>query len=187
MIRGHLTPQTYRIQRHGQTVTQGPYHLLQRREQGKNNCQRVAAQELDAIVAGVEAYKRYSTLSERYATLTEQMTWQNQTPAIKKVPAILAVYFPQTAAFLNELWTQGLGDFTACEQRLLTALRGDCARLVGKSAYGSGFPDSRPVGPPPGAGLWTPGQDRAVPTGSLEAPAYLLIRSPGPTGPLSFR
>ena len=84
MIRGHLSQQTYQVQRHGKTITQGPYYLLQRREQGKNNCQRVANKERDAIVAGVEAYKLYTTLSERYAALTEQMTWQNQTPAIKK-------------------------------------------------------------------------------------------------------
>ena len=84
MICGHLSQQTYQVQRHGQTITQGPYYLLQRREQGKNNCQRVAHQELAAIVAGVEAYKRYTTLSARYAALTEQLTWQNQTPELKK-------------------------------------------------------------------------------------------------------
>jgi hypothetical protein len=46
MVRGHLSQQTYRVERHGQTLTQGPYYLLQRRENGKNNCQRVAADEL---------------------------------------------------------------------------------------------------------------------------------------------
>jgi hypothetical protein len=84
MIRGHLSQQTYQLRRHGQTVSQGPYYLLQRRDNGKNNCQRVSADELQAIVRGVEAHKRFTALTERYAALTEQMTWQQQTPEIKK-------------------------------------------------------------------------------------------------------
>jgi hypothetical protein len=84
MVRGHLSQQTYQLQRHGQTVTQGPYYLLQRRENGKNNCQRVSVDELQTITAGVEAHKRFTALTERYAALTEQMTWQSQTPDIKK-------------------------------------------------------------------------------------------------------
>ena len=84
MIRGHLSQQTYQLKRGGQTVTQGPYFLLQRRQNGKNNCQRVGAEELEAIVAGVEAYQRFQELVERYAALTEQMTWDQQTRDIKK-------------------------------------------------------------------------------------------------------
>jgi hypothetical protein len=84
MVRGHLSQQTYRVERHGQTLTQGPYYLLQRRENGKNNCQRVAADELPIIAEGVQAHQRFTALAERYAALTEQMTWQNQTPEIKK-------------------------------------------------------------------------------------------------------
>ena len=84
MIRGHLSQQSYQIQRHGQTITQGPYYILQRREAGKNNCQRVSPDELQSIVAGVQAHQRFKALSERYAALTEQITWQNQTPHIKK-------------------------------------------------------------------------------------------------------
>jgi hypothetical protein len=84
LIRGHVSQQTYQVNRGGQTITQGPYFLLQRRQAGKNNCQRVGADELDAIVAGVEAYHRFQELTERYAALTEQMTWEEQTPEIKK-------------------------------------------------------------------------------------------------------
>jgi len=84
MIRGHLSHQTYKVKRQGQTTTQGPYYLLQRRENGKNNCQRVAPDHLQSIVEGVEAHKRFSALADRYAALTEQMTWQNQSPEIKK-------------------------------------------------------------------------------------------------------
>jgi len=84
MIRGHVSEQTFRVQRGGQTVTQGPYFLLQRRENGKNNCQRVATNEVETIVAGVQAYARFQKLAQRYAALTEQMTWEQQSPDIKK-------------------------------------------------------------------------------------------------------
>jgi len=84
MIRGHVSQQTFHVKRGGQTLTQGPYFLLQRRENGKNNCQRVSSQELDAIVAGVEAYQRFQKLAERYALLTEQLTWEQQAAGVKK-------------------------------------------------------------------------------------------------------
>jgi|SRR5580704_7507263 uncharacterized protein DUF6788 len=84
MIRGHVSQQIFQVKRGRQTLTQGPYYLLQRRENGKNNCQRVAMEELDAIVAGVEAYQRFQKLAERYARLTEQLTWEQQTAGVKK-------------------------------------------------------------------------------------------------------
>ena len=84
MVRGHVSQQTYQLKRRGQTVTQGPYYLLQRRENGKNNCQRVGPDELESIVAGVQAFDRFQRLAQRYAALTEQMTWDQQAPGIKK-------------------------------------------------------------------------------------------------------
>ena len=84
MIRGHLSEQSFKLTRHGKTIVQGPYYILQRREQGKNNCQRVPESERDAIVAAVEGHRRFQTLAARYAVLTEQMAWNNQTPEIKK-------------------------------------------------------------------------------------------------------
>ncbi len=84
MIRGHLSQQTYQIQRGGQTVLQGPYHLLQRRENGKNNCQRVGADELEFITQAVEGHARFQELAQRYAALTEQMTWDQQGAELKK-------------------------------------------------------------------------------------------------------
>lgn len=84
MIRGHVSEQTYQVKRGGQIVTQGPYYLLQRRQDGKNNCQRLGPDELPSIVTSVEAYQRFQRLAARYADLTEQMTWDQQTPQIKK-------------------------------------------------------------------------------------------------------
>ena len=65
MIRGHVSQQTYQVQRAGRTVTQGPYHLLQRRQNGKNNCQRVGADELEFIVQAVEGHARFQQLAQR--------------------------------------------------------------------------------------------------------------------------
>jgi hypothetical protein len=84
MIRGHVSEQTYQVKRGHQVVTQGPYFVLQRRQDGQNNCQRVGPDDLPAIVAAVEAYHRFQELARRYATLTEQMTWDQQTPQVKK-------------------------------------------------------------------------------------------------------
>jgi hypothetical protein len=84
MIRGHVSPQTYTVKRGGRTITQGPYYLLQRRENGKNNCQRVGPDELEVIVAGVQAYQRFQKLADRYAALTEQLTWDQQKAELKK-------------------------------------------------------------------------------------------------------
>ena len=84
MIRGHVSQQTFQVKRGAQTVTQGPYFLLQRRENGKNNCQRVGTEELDSIVAGVEGYHRFQELAQRYALLSEQLTWEQQVAGVKK-------------------------------------------------------------------------------------------------------
>jgi len=84
MIRGHVSEQSYEFRRGRRTVTQGPYHLLQRRENGRNNCQRVGADELEFILQAVEGHDRFQKLAQRYAALTEQMTWDQQGADIKK-------------------------------------------------------------------------------------------------------
>jgi hypothetical protein len=84
MIRGHLSSQTYRRKSAGRILTQGPYHLLQRHQNGKNNCQRIGPQELEFIAQGVAGHARFQELARRYAELTEQLTWERQSPEIKK-------------------------------------------------------------------------------------------------------
>lgn len=84
MIRGHLSTQTYRVQRHGQTIVQGPYYLLQRHQDGRNQSQRVSDQEAEMITAHVLAYKRYLELADRFAALTEEATWKEQPQSVKK-------------------------------------------------------------------------------------------------------
>jgi hypothetical protein len=84
MIRGHVSTQTYRVKRHGQLILQGPYHVLQRHQDGRNQCQRIGDQELERITSQVLAYKRFTELAERFAALTEQITWQAQPETVKK-------------------------------------------------------------------------------------------------------
>lgn len=84
MIRGHVSTQTYRVKRPGQTILQGPYHVLQRHQDGRNQCQRISDQELDLISSHVLAYKRYRELAERLAALTEEITWKEQPETVKK-------------------------------------------------------------------------------------------------------
>ena len=84
MIRGHVSTQTYRVKRHGQLILQGPYHVLQRHQDGRNQCQRIGDQELELITSQVLAYKRYMELAERFAALTEQISWQEQPGTVKK-------------------------------------------------------------------------------------------------------
>lgn len=84
MIRGHLSQQTYRRQGAGRVLTQGPYPLLQRHQNGRNHCQRIGPEELEFIVQAVEGHARFQELARRYAELTEQATWEGQTPEIKK-------------------------------------------------------------------------------------------------------
>ncbi len=84
MIRGHLSQQTYHRKSAGRVLTHGPYHLLQRHQNGKNNCQRIGPEELEFIAQAVEGHARFQELARRYAQLTEQTTWERQSPEIKK-------------------------------------------------------------------------------------------------------
>src|ERR1043165_6457957 len=76
MIRGHLSQQTYQRQKAGGLLSQGPYHLLQRHEMGKHNCQRLGREELHFIPGAGEGPPRSQERARRYAELTEQATWE---------------------------------------------------------------------------------------------------------------
>jgi len=109
MIRGHISPQTYRIQRHGQTVVQGPYFVLQRHQDGRNRCQRVREPEVELITAHVLAYKRFMELADRFAALTEQLTWDQQSEVVKKSSAASGRLPPQNGRFPEPDLDQGFG------------------------------------------------------------------------------
>jgi uncharacterized protein DUF6788 len=84
MIRGHLSEQNLKTKRASGTASYGPYYTLQRHENGTNNCQRIAAEELQFISEGVLGHARFMELTRRYAELTEQLTWERQSAPIKK-------------------------------------------------------------------------------------------------------
>lgn len=84
MIRGHLSQQTFQRKSASGTASYGPYHLLQRHEKGTNNCQRVSDQELEFITQAVQGHARFQELTRRYAELTEQLTWDQQSAQVKK-------------------------------------------------------------------------------------------------------
>lgn len=84
MIRGHLSQQTFRRKSSSGPVSYGPYPILQRHEQGNNNCQRISSEDLGFITQAVEGYARFQELTRRYAKLTEQLTWDQQSAQTKK-------------------------------------------------------------------------------------------------------
>ena len=84
MIRGHLSQQTLRRKSSSGTASYGPYHILQRHENGTNNCQRISNQELEFITQAVQGHARFQELTRRYAELTEQLTWDQQSAQVKK-------------------------------------------------------------------------------------------------------
>ena len=84
MIRGHLSQQTLHRKSTSGTTAYGPYHILQRHENGTNNCQRVSPDDLEFITEAVLAHARFQELTRRYAELTEQLTWDRQSAGVKK-------------------------------------------------------------------------------------------------------
>ena len=84
MIRGHLSQQTFHRKSSSGTASYGPYHILQRHENGTNNCQRISDEELEFITQAVQGHARFQELTRRYAQLTEQLTWDQQSAQVKK-------------------------------------------------------------------------------------------------------
>lgn len=84
MIRGHLSQQTLKPKGTSTAGSYGPYYTLQRHENGTNNCQRIRSEEVDFISAGVSGHARFMELTRRYAELTEQLTWDQQSAEVKK-------------------------------------------------------------------------------------------------------
>jgi hypothetical protein len=72
--RGFLSRQFFKRQRGGQTVTQGPYFVLQSFLNGKKRSERVAAEQAVTVGEEVENYQRFQLLAKRFVELTEQIT-----------------------------------------------------------------------------------------------------------------
>jgi hypothetical protein len=80
LIRGKLSVQTFQAKGR----TQGPYYLLQRWEDRKNQCQRIPPDQLDWIRHGLAGFARFEQLADQYVRLSEKQTWEAQAPEVKK-------------------------------------------------------------------------------------------------------
>ena len=67
--------------------TAGPYHKLQRWQDGRNHTRHVSADELPAVQSALAGYAQYRQLTEQYGDLVIQETRQNIAGAKKKNPS----------------------------------------------------------------------------------------------------
>ncbi len=83
--RGTLSRQFLKKHRDGQTITHGPYFVLQGYLQGKKFSQHVPAAEAAKVGEQVKNYKRFQELAEDFVSLTDRITqMQEQAPDSKK-------------------------------------------------------------------------------------------------------
>ncbi len=78
MERGKLS--AYSLERSGTT---GPYHRLQRWQNGENHTRHVPADDIPAVQAALAGYAQYQQLTEQYADLVVAETRQ-QIAEVKK-------------------------------------------------------------------------------------------------------
>ena len=68
----------------GRSNTSGPYHKLQRWQEGKNHTRYVSADELPAVQTALAGYAQFRQLTEQYADLVIEETRQNIAGSKKK-------------------------------------------------------------------------------------------------------
>ena len=73
MERGKLSKYTFKERSH----TSGPYHKLQRWQDGKNHTRYVSADELPAVQTALAGYAQFQQLTEQYANLIIEETRQS--------------------------------------------------------------------------------------------------------------
>ena len=71
--RGKLSRYTFKER----SDASGPYHKLQRWQDGKNHTRYVSADELPAVQTALAGYTQFRQLTEQYADLVIQETRQN--------------------------------------------------------------------------------------------------------------
>lgn len=72
--RGTLSQHFLRRKRGGQTLTHGPYFVLQGYLRGKKFSTHIPAEKAAEVGRQVENYQRFQVLAERFVTLTEAIT-----------------------------------------------------------------------------------------------------------------
>ena len=73
MERGKLSRYTFKER----SDAAGPYHKLQRWQDGKNHTRYVSADELPAVQTALAGYAQFRQLTEQYADLVIEETRQN--------------------------------------------------------------------------------------------------------------
>ena len=83
--RGTLSQHYLKKQQGGQTITHGPYFVLQGYLRGKKFSRHIPAEQATQVEADVKNYQRFQMLAERFVTLTDQITQlSGATPESKK-------------------------------------------------------------------------------------------------------
>ena len=72
--RGTLSRQVYSRKKGGQTLTHGPYYVLQSFHKGKKFSQRIPSQRVDQVQQQVDNFKRFQDLTDECISLTDQIT-----------------------------------------------------------------------------------------------------------------
>ena len=80
MERGKLSEYSFRER----SNASGPYHKLQRWQEGKNHTRYVSAEELPAVQTALAGYAQFRQLTEQYADLVIGETRQNIAGSKKK-------------------------------------------------------------------------------------------------------
>jgi hypothetical protein len=83
MERGKLSHYTFKER----SNASGPYHKLQRWQEGKNHTRYVSAEELPAVQTALAGYAQYRQLTAQYADLVIAETRQSIAGAKKKNPS----------------------------------------------------------------------------------------------------
>jgi hypothetical protein len=81
MERGKLSRYTFKER----SSASGPYHKLQRWQEGKNHTRHVSADELPALQSALAGYAQFRQLTEQYADLVIAETRQNIAGLKKKL------------------------------------------------------------------------------------------------------
>ncbi len=77
MRRGGLSKQYFKTMEKGRKVTRGPYYVLQCSLNGKNCCERVSADAMEAVESDIGGYERFRQLANEFIEITEEMTLED--------------------------------------------------------------------------------------------------------------
>jgi hypothetical protein len=72
--RGSFSEQIFRRKKEGQTLTYGPYYVLQGFRQGQKFSERIPAKEAPQVTEDVRNYQRFQHLAEQFVDVTDQLT-----------------------------------------------------------------------------------------------------------------